>query len=72
MATSSKSFCIVCIANYCRSPVVENFLKKKFGYKYEFFSAGLLPISQPSMDARSLAFLKENNVDHDFHTPKKN
>ena len=71
MAASSNSFCIVCIANYCRSPVVENFLKKKFGDKYEFFSAGLWPISQPSMDARSLAFLKENNVDHDFHTPKK-
>jgi protein-tyrosine-phosphatase len=59
------------MANYCRSPVVENLLKKRFGDKYEFFSAGLLPISQPSMDPRSLEFLKENNVNHSFHTPKK-
>ena len=66
-----KSFCIVCVANYCRSPVVENFLKKRFGNKYEFFSAGLSPISQPNMDLRSLEFLKENNVNHSFHTPKK-
>ena len=66
-----KSFCIICVANYCRSPVVENFLKKRFGNKYEFFSAGLSPISQPNMDLRSLEFLKENNVNHSFHTPKK-
>ena len=66
-----KSFCIVCIANYCRSPVVENLLKKRFGNKFEFFSAGISPISLPSMDPRSLEFLKENNVSHSFHTPKK-
>ena len=59
------------MANYCRSPVAENLLKKRFEHKYEFFSAGILPISQPNMDARSLAFLDENNVKHDFHTPKK-
>ena len=59
------------MANYCRSPVAENLLKKRFGHKYEFFSAGIMPISQPSMDVRSLAFLNENNVNHDFHTPKK-
>ena len=66
-----KSFCIVCIANYCRSPVVENLLKKRFKDRYEFFSAGVAPISLPSMDPRSLKFLQENNVNHDFHTPKK-
>lgn len=66
-----KSFCIVCIANYCRSPVVENFLKDRFGDKYEFFSAGISPISMPNMDPRSLKFLKENNINHNFHTPKK-
>jgi len=59
------------MANYCRSPVVENLLRQRFGNKYEFFSAGIMPISQPSMDKRSLEFLKENNVNHNFHTPKK-
>ena len=66
-----KSFCIVCIANYCRSPVVENLLKKRFENNYEFFSAGISPISQPSMDPRSLKFLNENNANFDFHTPKR-
>ena len=36
MSKNSQSFCIVCIANYCRSPVAENLLKKRFGDKYEF------------------------------------
>ena len=71
MANSKKSFCVVCIANYCRSPVAENLLKKRFGDEYEFFSAGISPISLPNMDPRSLQFLKENNVSHNFHTPKK-
>lgn len=71
MTSYRKSFCIVCVANYCRSPVAENFLRKRFGEKYEFLSAGILPISMPGMDPRSLKFLKENNIDHDFHTPKK-
>lgn len=66
-----KSFCIVCIANYCRSPVVENLLKKRFNDNYEFFSAGISPISQPSMDPRSLEFLNENDANFNFHIPKR-
>jgi protein-tyrosine-phosphatase len=61
----------VCIANYCRSPVIEICLKKRFGDEYEFFSAGLLPISSPSMDTRSLDFLKQNDIQHPFHNAKK-
>ena len=71
MATNRKSFCIVCIANYCRSPVVESLFRKRFNDKYEFFSAGISPISLPSMDKRSLEFLKQHNVEHKFHTPKR-
>jgi len=71
VSTPKKSFCVVCIANYCRSPVAENFLKKRFGDEHEFFSAGIAPISLPNMDPRSLKFLKENDVVHMFHTPKK-
>lgn len=71
MVSAKSSFCIVCIANYCRSPVAENLFKNRFGDKYEFFSAGISPISMPNMDPRSLKFLKENNVPHNFHTPKK-
>ena len=71
MTVIKKSFCVVCIANYCRSPVAENLLKSKFGDKYEFISAGISPISLPNMDSRSLEFLKANNIDHGFHSPKK-
>lgn len=71
MQKRRKSFCVVCIANYCRSPVVENLLKKRFKNQYEFFSAGISPISLPSMDKRSLDFLKQNNITHSFHTAKK-
>lgn len=66
-----KSFCIVCIANYCRSPVAEYLFKNRFGNKYEFLSAGISPISKPNMDLRSLEFLEENNINYNFHTPKK-
>ena len=61
----------MCIANYCRSPVMENLLKNRFKDKYEFISAGISPISMPNMDSRSLNFLKENNIKHNFHIPKK-
>ena len=71
MTKIRKSFCVVCIANYCRSPVIENLLRKRFGSEYEFFSSGISPISQPSMDPRSLKFLQDEDVSHDFHTPKK-
>lgn len=71
MISSKKSFCVICIANYCRSPVVENMLRNRYGMEYEFFSAGISPIAQPNMDQRSLKFLQENNINHDFHTPKK-
>lgn len=71
MVQNRKSFCIVCIANYCRSPVIEIFLKKRFEHEYEFFSAGLSPMPLPSMDPRSLDFLKQNNVQHPFHNAKK-
>ena len=59
------------MANYFRSTVAENLLKRRFGNKYEFFSAGISPISLPNMDPRSLKFLKENNSNKNFHTPKK-
>lgn len=71
MSIYRNSFCIVCIANFCRSPVVENLLKKRFKTKYEFISAGLSPISLPGMDSRSIKFLENNNVEYAFHNPKK-
>ena len=71
MTKIKKSFCVVCIANYCRSPVVENLLRERFEDKYEFFSAGISPLASPNMDPRSLKFLRENDIKHNLHTPKK-
>ena len=51
--------------------MAEVLLRNRFGEEYEFFSAGISPIALPSMDPRSLKFLRENNISHDFHTPKK-
>lgn len=51
--------------------MAENLFIKRFGNKYEFFSAGISPIPSPNMDPRSLEFLKDNNVIHSFHNPKK-
>jgi protein-tyrosine-phosphatase len=65
------SFCIVCIANYCRSPVFEILLRNKYGEKFEFFSAGINPISKPNMDKRSSQYLKSLGIENVLHTPKK-
>ena len=65
------SFCIVCIANYCRSPVFELLLRKKYGDKFEFFSAGLHPMSKATMDPRSSEYLKSLGIKNVLHTPKK-
>lgn len=71
METARKSFCIVCLANYCRSPVAESLLKERFKDEYEFFSAGISPLAMANMDPRSFEFLKKNNINFNFHNPKK-
>lgn len=66
-----KSYCIVCIANYCRSPVLEALLKNRFQNKYEFYSAGLAPIQKANMDPRSTKYLEEIGIKNIIHNPKK-
>lgn len=70
MSIKKKSFCVICIANYCRSPVLEHLLKKRYP-QHEFFSAGLSPLFEPNMDIRSSNFLEKNNVHNILHSPKK-
>lgn len=69
--SNRKSFCVVCIANYCRSPVLEAFLKARYKDKYEFYSAGLSPLQKPNMDPRSYQYLEENGLKNIIHNPKK-
>ena len=66
-----KSFCIICIANYCRSPVLEALLKKRFNKEYEFFSAGIAPMQASNMDPRSIKYLEDQGITNVIHNPKK-
>lgn len=61
----------MCVANYCRSPVLEALLRNRFNEKYEFYSAGLAPIVKPNMDPRSIEYLKNNGIKNIIHNPKK-
>ena len=69
-----KSYCVVCIANYCRSPVLEVLLREKYKSKkneYEFYSAGLSPLQKPNMDPRSAKYLASIGLNNIIHNPKK-
>lgn len=70
MPSEIKSFCIVCVANYCRSPVIERLLKDTYD-NHEFYSAGLSPMYKPEMDKRSRQFLNNINISSGLHLPKK-
>lgn len=71
MVNKRISFCCVCIANYCRSPVFEALLKNKYGEDFEIYSAGLYPMAEPNMDPRSTNYLKNIGIKNVLHTPKK-
>ncbi len=67
-----KQICIVCFANYCRSPVAERIIQhilKDRGIK--IVSAGLNPIPKASMDQRSINFLLKNKYSTVSHSPRK-
>ena len=55
-----KRILIVCMANYCRSPVAEFLLKDKLDNSYQISSAGIIQFDMPGMDERSIKYLKEN------------
>jgi protein-tyrosine phosphatase len=66
-----KKICVVCIANYCRSPVAERILKKTLSFNFDVSSAGLDPIPKPGMDERSNNFLLNGGYDTRPHTPRR-
>lgn len=65
-----KNIEIICIANYCRSPVAEKILSHSRNKNFIFSSSGLNPIPKPFMDPRSQKFLKEKGIDNVFHNPR--
>lgn len=58
------------MANFCRSPVAEFFLKKKFS-TLNIFSAGIEPLYLGGMDKRSLHYISEFDSKIGIHNPKK-
>ena len=66
-----KKVCIVCFANYCRSPVAEAILNHLYSDHIEAISAGISPFIGSSMDKRSSEFLFSKNIENKIHTPKK-
>lgn len=62
---------IVCIANFCRSPVAEQILKKKLSDKFEIFSAGVSAAFLTNMDPRSSRFLESRGYSKNIHIPKQ-
>ena len=62
---------VVCMANYCRSPVAEHYLRKRFHGSLDIDSAGLIDFHNPGMDKRSIEFIKEDNEAIEIHQPKK-
>lgn len=67
---SSIKISVVCFANYCRSPVAEKLLERRFP-EVSFNSYGLEPKSSSIMDPRSKSFLDALGVRNFIHTPKK-
>lgn len=61
---------VICEANYCRSPVGENFLKKFLGTKYQIISRGLNDYNKVGMHPLSFSYLKSRGVTPNLHKPK--
>ena len=71
MNKSLEIISVVCMANYCRSPVAEYLLNDMYGSKYTFNSYGISPLFGVSMDKRSEKYLFDNNIRDIRHHPKK-
>ena len=62
---------IVCMANYCRSPVAEYLLEKELNGNIKVSSSGLNPFPNADMDPRSREFLENKGINVGIHTPKR-
>ena len=71
MTYIKKQVLIVCVANYCRSPVAEYILKNIYEDKIIISSAGIMPKYSHSMDPRSLDYLRNKGIKFINHIPRK-
>lgn len=66
-----QKICVVCVANYCRSPVAEVILKNNLEGKADVQSCGIDPLPKANMDPRSQKFLNEIGFKNTLHTPQR-
>ena len=66
-----KSVELVCMANYCRSPVAEKILESLNLENISFSSSGIRPYPSASMDKRSYEYISNLGISNKSHIPRK-
>ena len=66
-----KSVELVCMANYCRSPVAEKILDSLNLENISFSSSGIRPYPSASMDKRSYEYISNLGISNKSHIPRK-
>lgn len=61
---------VVCVANYCRSPVAEKILQEMLT-DHDISSAGINPYPSTMMDSRSIDFLRKKSMKDTNHLPNR-
>ena len=62
---------VVCVANFCRSPVAHYLLSDYLNESFKVSSAGIIDFNKPYMDARSKEFLSENGIKNISHVTRR-
>ena len=61
---------VICVANYCRSPVAKNIFIKQLNSNFSVESCGLINYKKEGMDERSKKFLEKLSFNSNDHVPK--
>ena len=62
---------VVCVANFCRSPVAHYLLNDYLNESYKVSSAGIIDFNKSHMDKRSEKFLSENGIENIKHVTRR-
>lgn len=62
---------VVCMANFCRSPVAHYLLDGYLNESYKVSSAGIIDFNKTYMDKRSEEFLHENGIENISHVTRR-
>lgn len=62
---------VVCVANFCRSPVAHYLLDDYLNESYKVSSAGIIDFNKSYMDKRSEEFLSENGIKNISHVTRR-